>query len=92
MRRLAETYADLNCATAVAQIPWGHNVALLERLSDNNQRIWYAQQTIESGWSRSMLCMCIKSDLYNRQGLRSRASGNITPRDLINHTTSPKTK
>ncbi len=68
MRRFAETYTDLIYATAVAQIPWGHNVALLERLFDKNQRLWYAQQTIENGWSRSMLCMCIKSDLYNRQG------------------------
>ncbi len=68
MRRMGETYVDLNCATAVAQLPWGHNIALLERLSDNNQRFWYAQKTVENGWSRSMLCMCIQSDLYGKQG------------------------
>ena len=68
MRRLAETYTHLNCATAVAQLPWGHNVTLLERVSDNNQKLWYAQQIIENGWSRSMLCLWIKSDLYSRQG------------------------
>lgn len=68
MRMFAQAYQDLVYATAVAQIPWGHNIALLERISDDNQRLWYAQQTIENGWSRSMLCLSIKSDLYNRQG------------------------
>ena len=68
MKMFAQTYTDLNCATAVAKLPWGHNIALLERVSDNNQRLWYAQKTIENGWSRSVLCLWIKSDLYSRQG------------------------
>ncbi len=68
MKMFAQTYVEINLATAVAKLPWGHNIALLERLSDDKQRLWYAQKTIENGWSRSMLCMSIKSDLYNRQG------------------------
>lgn len=68
MKRFAEIYPDQLVATAVATIPWGHNVVLMEKLSHNDQRLWYAQQTIENGWSRSVLDMWIKSDLYQRQG------------------------
>ncbi len=68
MRKFAACYPNPNCATAVAQIPWGHNLVLLERLSDVEKRIWYAQKTIEHGWSRSMLSNWIDSDLYGRQG------------------------
>ncbi len=68
MKKFAETYSDPNCATAVALIPWGHNIALLEKLQNTNQRLWYAKKTIENGWSRSMLLMWIESDLYSRQG------------------------
>ncbi len=68
MKRFAEIYPDQLIATAVATIPWGHNIVLMEKLSNNDQRLWYAQQTIENGWSRSMLDMWIKSNLYQRQG------------------------
>ena len=68
MKKFAEAYPDLNCATAVALIPWGHNIALLEKLKSIDQRIWYAQKSIENGWSRSVLTMWIESDLYKRQG------------------------
>jgi predicted nuclease of restriction endonuclease-like (RecB) superfamily len=53
---------------AVAEIPWGHNVTLLEKLKDSAQRTWYARQATANGWSRSMLDHRIESDLYSRQG------------------------
>jgi predicted nuclease of restriction endonuclease-like (RecB) superfamily len=53
---------------AVAEIPWGHNVTLLEKLKDSAQRTWYARQTTANGWSRSVLDHWIESDLYSRQG------------------------
>ena len=53
---------------AVAEIPWGHNVMLLEKLKDSVQRTWYARQATANGWSRSMLDHWIESDLYSRQG------------------------
>ncbi|MFI5343766.1 MAG: DUF1016 N-terminal domain-containing protein [Chlamydiales bacterium] len=68
MRQFAECYQDENWATAVAQIPWGHNIALMEKLDNLEKRLWYAKQTIDNGWSRTMLTMWIESDLYSRQG------------------------
>ena len=52
----------------IFRIPWGHNAVLLERVKDVKTRLWYAQQAIENGWSRSMLEMWIDSNLYKRQG------------------------
>lgn len=52
----------------IFRIPWGHNAILLERVKDVEARLWYAQQAIENGWSRSMLEMWIDSNLHKRQG------------------------
>lgn len=52
----------------IMMIPWGHNVVLLQKLKDNDQRFWYAKKAIEYGWSRSTLELWIKSDLYRREG------------------------
>jgi predicted nuclease of restriction endonuclease-like (RecB) superfamily len=68
MRKLAESYQEANYAAAAAQIPWGHNMVILDKIIDHSQRLWYIQQTLENGWSRSMLELWIESDLYKRQG------------------------
>jgi predicted nuclease of restriction endonuclease-like (RecB) superfamily len=52
----------------LAQITWYHNIALLEKLGKLEERLWYAQQTIENGWSRNVLVHQIESNLYARQG------------------------
>jgi predicted nuclease of restriction endonuclease-like (RecB) superfamily len=38
-----------------AQIPWFHNCLLLDKVKDPGKREWYIRQTIENGWSRSVL-------------------------------------
>lgn len=50
------------------QIPWWHNVILIEKLDAQEQREWYAEQAVECGWSRSMLQTWIENDLFHRQG------------------------
>jgi predicted nuclease of restriction endonuclease-like (RecB) superfamily len=57
-----------NLPQAVREIPWGHNIQLFTKLKDPVQRLWYAQQTIANGWSRSMLEHWIESGLHKRQG------------------------
>jgi predicted nuclease of restriction endonuclease-like (RecB) superfamily len=52
----------------LAQIPWGHNVLLIEKLKDSAERLWYAAKTLEHGWSRAILDHQIDSNLYRRQG------------------------
>jgi predicted nuclease of restriction endonuclease-like (RecB) superfamily len=68
MRKFAKSYQDPNCAAAAAQIPWGHNMLLLDKLNDPASRLWYVQQTIDGGWSRSTLETWLKSKLHGRKG------------------------
>jgi predicted nuclease of restriction endonuclease-like (RecB) superfamily len=69
MRRFSEAYPDeSNLRQLVAQIPWGHNLALLNSVKDTVEREWYIHQTVENGWSRSVLVHQIETKLYGRQG------------------------
>lgn len=68
MRQFAEAFPEENWAAAAAQIPWGHNMLILDKVEGLDQRLWYIQKTIENGWSRSMLESWIESNLYKRQG------------------------
>ncbi len=38
-----------------AEIPWFHNVILVQKIKDCRRRLWYAKQAVRNGWSRSML-------------------------------------
>jgi len=53
---------------ALARITWYHNLTLLERLEHAGQRLWYARQSLEHGWSRSVLALQIESRAHERQG------------------------
>lgn len=53
---------------AVSQIPWGHNILLMQKIKDKQIRFWSVQQTLLNGWSRDVLSLMIKSDLHLRQG------------------------
>lgn len=61
MRAFYATYAQVPQAVAllndlpIAKIPWGHNILLIEKIKDLRERLWYAQQVIENGLSRSAL-------------------------------------
>lgn len=68
MRQFSECYPDSIYETAVSQIPWGHNIVLMQKIEEKEKRLWYAQQAIDNGWSRSIFGMWIESNLYDRQG------------------------
>jgi predicted nuclease of restriction endonuclease-like (RecB) superfamily len=51
-----------------AQIPWFHNCILLDKVKPKPERIWYIQQAIANGWSRTVLEHQIETKLYQRQG------------------------
>jgi predicted nuclease of restriction endonuclease-like (RecB) superfamily len=52
----------------VAQLPWGHNVLLMERIKDLPTRLWYMRQTLAQGWSRNVLALMIDGSAHLRQG------------------------
>ena len=69
MRAFAEAWPDSEFVQqAVAQLPWGHNLVLLEKLPGPETRRWYAAKAIENSWSRNVLVMQIESRLLERSG------------------------
>jgi len=69
MRAFAEAWPDEDFVQQVAaQLPWFHNCTILDKLKNLAERIWYAQQTIENGWSRNILIHQIESNLFHRKG------------------------
>ena len=75
MAKFAATYPDQQFVQTVsAQIPWSHNVAILDKVKDSDQRIWYIKKTAENGWSHSVLIHQIESCLYERQAIAEKVS------------------
>lgn len=75
MAKYAATYPDRQFVQTVsAQIPWSHNIAILDKVKDPDQRIWYIQKTAENGWSHNVLIHQIESGLYERQVIANKIS------------------
>jgi len=69
MRGFAEAYSDREkVKQLVSRLPWGHIIRLLQRIKDPNIRDWYVTQSIENGWSRSILELQIDHRAHERQG------------------------
>jgi predicted nuclease of restriction endonuclease-like (RecB) superfamily len=69
MRSFAAAWPEMEFVQQVAaQIPWFHNCVLLDKLKETDDRLWYAQKTIEHGWSRAVLVAQIETKLIGRQG------------------------
>lgn len=69
MRKFYEEYPDSEFVQqVVAQLPWGHNVLLMNKFSEREVRDFYVKKCIEQGWSRNILSLQIESKLHKRQG------------------------
>ena len=75
MAKFAQTYPDREFVQqVVAQIPWGHNLVLVDKVSEPEERRWYLATCQKNGWSRSVLIHQIESGLYQRQVLADKVS------------------
>lgn len=52
----------------ILQIPWGHNIAIIAKCKAIDEALYYVQNTIAHGWSRSVLVHQIESGLFQREG------------------------
>jgi len=69
MRAFSAAWPDREIVQeALAQIPWYHNVALLDKLNGQEERLWYARQSRECGWSHNILSLQIQSRVHERHG------------------------
>ena len=52
----------------VGQLPWGHIKLLINKVKNEEACLFYIQKTTSNNWSRDVLGLQIKSDLFSRQG------------------------
>ncbi|MES2252697.1 MAG: PDDEXK nuclease domain-containing protein [Pseudomonadota bacterium] len=69
MRKFASEYPEVEFVQqVVAQLPWGHNIFLMDLVSNKQDRLFYVRNAIEYGWSRNIMVMQIETALHKRQG------------------------
>src|SRR5438105_2481069 len=69
MRAFADAWPDESIVQQlVGQIPWGHNVRILDMAKSPDEREWYIRKTIDNGWSRNVLVLQIESGLLSAPG------------------------
>ena len=59
---------------ALAQITWYHHIALMDKVKNADEQVWYAKEAAQNGWSRNVLVHQIESGLYQRQVLVDKVS------------------
>jgi predicted nuclease of restriction endonuclease-like (RecB) superfamily len=76
MRSFAAAWPDKAIVqAALAQIPWYHHIALLQKCKTPQERLWYARQSAEQGWSHNIPhCRShpMPTDVTARRSLTSR--------------------
>ncbi len=68
MRTFAAAFGAPIAQQAAAQLPWGHIMMLLDKVTGHEARQWYAAQAVEYGWSRAVLTHHIVTHRHARMG------------------------
>ncbi len=67
MSQFAKTYSNYkDIREELSKVSWSHNLVLMSKVKDENERIWYINETIKNGWARSVLIHQIEYRLYDR--------------------------
>jgi len=75
MSKFAKIYAGSEKVQQVLHnLPWRHNIALMDKLDNQAQREWYAVQSLKNGWSSNILEIQIETNLYKRQVLADKTT------------------
>lgn len=70
MRKFAESWPEKQIVQQlVAQLPWGHQIILLDRFDKAEERLTYIRLAVEYGWSRNTLVHHIELKTAERSGL-----------------------
>lgn len=70
MKRFYERFSESDpiVQQAVALLPWGHTLKLMQKFGDDNEAIlYYAQETTAKGWSRDLLTSAISRQMHLRK-------------------------
>lgn len=68
----------------VAQIPWGLNIVILDKITDKSIRRWYIEKTIKTVGRGMFLRIREYSlkDMSKPMGVGEYKVGNVSPKDL----------
>ena len=67
MRQFAVTYPDVEFVQEVlAQLNWYHNLTIMQKVKNEEERKFYIGKAINNGWSQTILVHQIESSLYVR--------------------------
>jgi predicted nuclease of restriction endonuclease-like (RecB) superfamily len=71
MKRFYEFYrvapdalGDEKLRQAVAELPWGHHLLILNKVKERAEAAFYVESAVEMGWTRDVLLNFIKADTY----------------------------
>jgi len=65
MRMFYLEYRDYpKLAQLVPEIPWGHNVLIMQKIKNRKEKEYYISMSAEMGWSRNVLLNQIKAGAY----------------------------
>ena len=69
MRAFESTYPDRSFVeSTLSGLPWAHNLVIIEKVTEPAIRLWYTQQAIINGWSKTILLLQIESQVHQRHG------------------------
>lgn len=69
MQRFAKLWPNETIVQrSVAQLPWRHNICLMEKVEEPNRRLAYALAAIKNGWSKAILELNLENYTLEREG------------------------
>lgn len=80
MKKFYERFcnSDLKLRQAVAVLPWGHILRLLNKDLDDNAVLYYSQETIAKGWNRDLLLNAIKMEMHKNTVIPAQSDNNFS--------------
>ena len=63
-----KTIKSQQVVAQILMIPWGHNIAIIQKCKTIDEALYYVQNTIKNGISRNVLIHQIETILYSRDG------------------------
>lgn len=71
MRNFYLTYKDdLELAQLVQEIPWGHNIVIMQKIKSQELRKFYIEASIQFGWSRDVLIHQIEAEAHKQAKIK----------------------
>jgi predicted nuclease of restriction endonuclease-like (RecB) superfamily len=86
IKQFYETYSDSSefLKQLVSEIPWGHNILIMQRVKDEAARGYYLEASSRLGWTRNVLLNQIKGRAYEISlEDKSHNFAAVLPEDLV---------